>query len=341
MKVTIYPRLMNHGDIRFNTYITDFVSALEKNGVNIANAPHKNPLFSLALRKIDSDVYIFHWLENVPDYKYGILQTIVAIWLIYAIKWKKKKLVWFLHNKQPHAARHRAINNLLIRLLIRKADLIVTHATEGLEVIRKQYPAAVSRTVFLHHPTKNRLDAHQAGTEVAMKADLLIWGNISIYKGVLEFVQYAVETNLSLRIKIVGKCSSDDLYGKLKSLSNEFISIENRSIPFDELAREIHAARFVLIPYASESILSSGLLMDSLSFGASVIGPEVGSFQDYAQEKLLNVYTFCSFDEIPEIVRNPDKTANLEDYCSFLTSHSWEKFGQEFVCLLKNMMQNK
>ena len=38
--------------------------------------------------------------------------------------------------------------------------------------------------------------------------------------------------------------------------------------------------------------------MDSLSFGAKVIGPAVGSFRDYAAEPLLNVYTFHTFDDI-------------------------------------------
>ncbi len=361
MKVTVYPQLIDYGGAHANTYVRDFVGALKENGVTVANGPHKNPLFSLLPKKVDSDVYIFHWLENVPDYKYGLLQTVVAIWLMFVIKLKGKKLVWFLHNKQPHAAGHRAINNLIIKLLVRKADLIVTHATEGLELIRQQYPAAASRTVFLHHPTKNRLDLHQekaaavpestyraeTGSKIAAVTgrkteaeggtDLLLWGNISLYKGVLEFVRYAVERNLSLRIKIIGKCSSADLYERLKELSNEFIHIENRSISFDELGAEIRAARFVLIPYAPQSVLSSGLLMDSLSFGAAVIGPDVGSFRDYAREKSLNVYTFHSFDEIPGLVRNSGKTAKAEDYESFLTLHSWESFGQEFVLLLKKL----
>ena len=70
MKVTIYPYSINKGDIRVNPYISDFIHALQQNGITIANPPHKNPLFSLIPRKADSDAYIFHWPENVPDYKY-------------------------------------------------------------------------------------------------------------------------------------------------------------------------------------------------------------------------------------------------------------------------------
>lgn len=78
MKVTIYPHSTSKGDIRVNPYISDFIQTLEQNGMIIANPPHKNPLFSLIPQKTDSDAYIFHWLENVPDYKYGVLQTLAA-----------------------------------------------------------------------------------------------------------------------------------------------------------------------------------------------------------------------------------------------------------------------
>lgn len=91
MKVTIYPHSTSKGDIRVNPYISDFIQTLEQNGMIIANPPHKNPLFSLIPQKTDSDAYIFHWLENVPDYKYGVLQTLAAIWLLFKIKLHNKK----------------------------------------------------------------------------------------------------------------------------------------------------------------------------------------------------------------------------------------------------------
>ena len=59
MKVTIYPYSINKGDIRVNPYISDFIHALQQNGITIANPPHKNPLFSLIPRKADSDAISF------------------------------------------------------------------------------------------------------------------------------------------------------------------------------------------------------------------------------------------------------------------------------------------
>lgn len=337
MKVTVYPRNINRNDLRINPYIDDFIRTLEQSGIIIDNLPHKNPLFSLLPRKTDNDVYIFHWLENVPDYKYGMLQTIAAIWLILKIKSKHKKIVYFLHNKQPHIARHKYAKKLLIRLLLHKADLIVTHASEGMEVIRQQYKAAVPRAIFLHHPTKNQIN--DIPGQPSPKTDLLIWGNITRYKGILEFVRFATHNQLNLQIKIIGKCNSNELYEELKQYASKYIIIENRSIPFTEVAQEIQSSRFVLIPYAAETILSSGILMDSLSFGAKVIGPDVGSFRDYAHSTFINVYTFSTFKDIPAIVYNKDKAIDLKQYRDFLDEHSWENFGRTFYKELQNLIK--
>ena len=337
MKITIYPRNINQGSSQVNPYIQDFIQTLEQNGVTIANSPHKNPLFSLLPSGIDSDAYIFHWLENVPDYKYGLLQTVAAIWLLLKIKRKGKKIIWFLHNKQPHLAKHRWSKNILIKKLLQQADLIVTHATEGIEVVTGKYPKAVAKTLFLHHPTKNKITPTEP---LSVETDLLIWGNISRYKGVVDFMRFAKEQPFNLKTRIIGRCASPELWDEIAPLSMPCVAVENRSLSFDELKQAINKSRFVLIPYASESILSSGILMDSLSLGAKVIGPAVGSFQDYAREPLLKVYTFHTFAEIASIVQHRcNEEANVADYQLFLEAHSWREFGKQFVQELQKLTQ--
>lgn len=223
----------------------------------------------------------------------------------------------------------------MARFMMKHADLIVTHAREGIEVIRGQYPPAVTRTIFLHHPTKNRISNRDIPSNP--ESDLLIWGTITRYKGVLEFVRFAIRHHWDLRIKIIGRCASVELQEELEQVTkgHPYITFEDRNIPFEELETEIQKARFVLIPYAPESILSSGILMDSLSFGAQVIGPNVGSFKDYAQEPLINVFTFDSFSDIPSIVNKANKPLNINDYRTFLNSHDWNTFGKTFSQLIQ------
>ncbi|MDR0962900.1 MAG: glycosyltransferase family 1 protein [Mediterranea sp.] len=328
MKVIVYPQIISIDNVCTNPYLADVVRSLEMSGVHIGNRPDKNPLFSLIFKRIDNDAYIFHWLENVPNYKHGILQTIAAIYFVGRIKCHRKTLVWFLHNKEPHVMRHPFLSKMIVRLLLRKADLIVTHSTDGIELICREYPPAVSRILFTPHPTKNRIrlrpDADTSQT------DLLIWGSISPYKGVLEFARFAAMRQLMLRIKIIGRCTSPELWNELMQYAGPSLTMENRAITFDELADEIGKARFVLIPYDDKSVLDSSALMDSLSFGAKVIGPDTGAFKDYASEPLICVYTFRSFDDIPVIVQRETCPANMDDYRHFLDKYNWKAFGKLF-----------
>lgn len=66
--------------------------------------------------------------------------------------------------------------------------------------------------------------------------DLLIWGAISKYKGVAEFVQYLTKKQSHLRVLIIGKCDSKDYFSQLLSSKNDNIQIENRTLTFEQLA---------------------------------------------------------------------------------------------------------
>lgn len=246
------------------------------------NAPHKNPLVSLFLKQnMSMDVCFFHWIENVPLYKYGYLQTLLVVLYIFIQKLRRKKIVWFLHNKQPHEKTSFSLSLFLMKFLINYSDLIITHAKEGVDLIVNKYPKWASKVYFLDHPTKDRMRFYCKKNIPTY--DLLIWGTISKYKGVLEFVQYASNNRLNLKIKIIGRCDSTEYMSQLLSSKNDNMQIENKALTFEELAIYMSDTRFVLIPYMSESLLSSGILMDSLSFGCKIIGPNVGSFKDYSK----------------------------------------------------------
>ena len=338
VRFTIYPYLLEEKNMRSNPYIHDFVFALNKQGNSIViNAPHKNPLLSILFPKKWGDVFIFNWFESIPDFKYGILQSITAIFFVTFLFICRKKIVWILHNKMPHASRYLKLKKYMMQIIAKKTTLIITHSSEGLDVVRENFPKEVNKTYYLDHPTKNRLSLLNILNPQKKKYDLLIWGNISKYKGIVEFVNYIAENHvLNLKICIVGNCSSKELYAKLRRQSTENVEIINKSLSFKELSEYIGKSEFVLSTYIPDTILSSGMLMDSLSFGAKVIGPDVGSFKDYSKETRLKVYTFKSFCDIEKIVfEHKDDKVSMKDYSDFLEENSWPKFADRLNSLLK------
>ena len=278
---------------------------------------------------------IFNWFESIPDFKYGLLQAVTEICFVTVLKLANNKIVWVLHNKKPHNDGYTGMKKFLMRFIVRKADLILTHATEGLEIIRQRYPQASGKVHFLHHPTINRLP-RQLPAENNILYDLLIWGTISRYKGIHEYLSYLRNhPEQHPNVCIIGRCASASLLKELQDKAPDYVKIIPESPSFEKLSNYIACSRFVLIPYCPDSVLSSGVLMDSLSFGAKVIGPATGSFIDYSHNSLLNVHTFKSLDDIAVILSDYKKEkASLVGYGQFLDENAWQYFGSKIIELV-------
>lgn len=333
-RFTLYPCSKLKDDKATNPYIRDFVAAINAYpDAKVINAPHKNPLLSILPMNKWGDVIIFNWYESIPDLKYGLLQASAAIVYLCLLKVARKKIVWILHNRVPHASKYLGLKKFLMSYIARFSDLIITHATEGLELVRNDYPSAESKAYYLDHPTKNRLDLCK---RIEKQYDLLIWGHISRYKGVLEFVECVRNNHWDdLRICIVGKCASSDLYEEIQEKATNNVTLINDSPSFEALANYMDASHFVLAPYIPESVLSSGMLMDSLSYGVKVIGPNVGSFKDYASNRQLNVYIFNNLTDIyPLVLKYRKDIVQTKEYADFLDTHQWKDFIKELMKLL-------
>lgn len=335
-RIVVFPHLKAQPNQRTNPYIDDYVQAINAlPGCQVVNPPHKNPLLSLLPPSRWADVYIFNWFESIPDSKYGPLQTVIATLFVQFMRLRRRKIVWMLHNKRPHATGHEHLKRFLARFIARMSTLIVTHSEEGLRLVAETYPHAVAKTHFLHHPTKCRLAQEAAATE-EKKYHLLVWGTIARYKGVFQWVEYLRQhPEHDLRVCIVGGASEAD-YQALEALNVPGVTIVRQRPSFSELSRYVAQSEFVLCPYNPESVLSSGMLMDSLSFGAKVIGPDTGSFHDYAQPgQPVAVYTFRTFQDIPHIVECEEKRpVKTEAYRRFLTENDWTHFAQALSRLL-------
>lgn len=336
MRFTVFPNILPPKVGRRNPYIQDYISAIEEiSGNEVVNSTHKNPLLSILSPKKWGNIFIFNWFENIPDFKYGLLQSVTAIVYLHVLKLSGAKIIWMLHNKLPHAKKKMWLKKKLMSLIAKKSDLIITHSLEGLDIVRNNYPYALNKSHYLDHPTKNRLANIK---EESLKSyDLLIWGNVAQYKGITEFIDYLVDNSITdISVCIIGRFSSEELYNNVKEKVGYNVTVINDSPSFEELGEYINSSYFVLAPYYPESVLSSGMLMDSLSFGARVIGPNAGSFNDYTKEKNIEVYTFDKYDDILSIVReNREPKVSLSSYNEFLNERTWPKFIEKLMLLLK------
>jgi beta-1,4-mannosyltransferase len=319
----------------YNPYMDDLKKALSEHFkvVNSNKPTNKGILdFLKYLTKID---YIFlNWIEKVPEYRFGFMQTVFLFFLIPVFKVFRIKIVWTMHNKLSHSGKHMNWIKAIFRLMLRSSDVILTHSNEGIAFGNEIYPGSAGRIAYFAHPVKDR----RTPAKGEKKFDVLIWGTISPYKGIDLFLEYIYNNQLQnkYRILIVGSASGE-YASRLKNYENEYIKVRNEFISDSALKELIDTSHIVLFTYSKESILSSGALMDSLGYGAKVAGPHVGAFADLAGEGIIK--TFSGFDELDHVIESSLNVSDLTDgnqkLEKFLKENSWEKFAENVVRILE------
>ncbi|MBQ9201250.1 MAG: exopolysaccharide biosynthesis protein [Bacteroidales bacterium] len=351
LRFTVFPNYTKDK----NPYIRDMITALEAHpGTRVVNPVSRHSVLSILPPSRWGKVFIFNWFESVPDFKYGIPFSLLMLLQLRVLKLCGRKIVWVFHNKMPHETGKKWLKRLMARRIARLSNLIVTHASEGLETICELYPYAAHKAHFIHHPTKNHLkpEPPAMGTRAAEVGegvsavmpqtsakcyDLLIWGSITPYKGIVEFLGWLRnQAGFKPGICICGGCSSEQLQREIQALVTDNIEFIPKRLTTDDISRLTAQSHFVLSTYRPESILSSGVLMDSLSYGGKVIGPAVGSFKDYALMPELKVYTYEQFDEIPGIVAaHRADPIDRRAYGRFLDEHNWTHFVDALIELVR------
>jgi len=330
----LYPITARNKTGIVNPYVDNLRDALKKH-YNVVNAdkPSKTGIFEILiyLRKID--IIYLNWIEELPGLHRGVLQSVFFIIVLHYIKYSRIKIVWTLHNKRSHFDRHQFIKSILYSQMLKKSDLIVTHAEEGLNHIPDKTPGA-----FIHHPLRS-LDTPSLNNEL-FKYDIIIWGTISPYKGIDRFLEFLHEKGIlhNYKILIAGKVVSDALAEKIQQFLTEYenLTLINEFIVETELISMIKKSKLVIFTYQSDSVLSSGALMDSLSYGATIIGPETGAFRDLSKIGLIETFNDLQdlIDKIDMLLKSSkDNIDRQERIQRFYKDNSWHSFSKKIVSL--------
>lgn len=238
-----------------------------------------------------------------------------------------------MHNKLSHTRQHERLKKKIFNRLIKKSDYIITHSSEGIDYIGGIEPRSKDSIHYWPHPVKDR----RKKSSGEYKIDILIWGTLAPYKGILEFLQIVHQLNLEhkYRIFIVGKSSSKGYLESLSKFTNESIIIKDDFLDDNALQALICNSKTVLFTYAKSSILSSGALMDSIGFGARVIGPDVGAFTDLAKEGIIKTYADTNelFAVLDEELSKP-VVHNSGQMNDFLQANSWSSFAENLHKIL-------
>lgn len=334
-KAYIYPISLYLDQTLPNPYLDNFMDVLGSTYefLNRENPSNKGILDLLIyFRKIDT--IFLNWIEDLPDKRGGVFQAFFFMAMVYVLKMLKVKVIWVMHNKKSHYDSNKRLKGMLFRFVLRKSDLIITHAKEGLHYLEEYRVKNKEKGIYYPHPLFQKSLKMKADPSI----DIFIWGSIIPYKGIDQFLSYLHEHQLDKKYRIVvaGKVKPPEYEETIKKYCNEQIQLDNRFVPEEEVKAYMSDSKSVLFTYIGSSVLSSGALMDSLSYGLNVLAPHVGAFKDAKEEGLIE--TFNSLDDLvisldDYLISSENKKELIKE---FIRENDWIQFSKKVTSWIDN-----
>ena len=276
-----------------NPYIFNLENSLAQK-YNIINKNYnKKGVLDFFNYLFKADIYLFNWIENLSERRYGGIQVIFFCLFLIAAKCLRKKIVWILHNKYSHNISRSKWVDIMYYIMLKHSDLILTHSKSGINFVKERNPLYSKKVKYFMHPINPIFPTLSHSDCIC---DFLIWGTIQPYKGIVDFLKYLKDTGKIhfFKILIIGRCL-DYQYKK----------------------------------EVDKYLLSSGSLMDSIGMGSAIIGPNIGAFKDLSSYHFINTYS--TYDKIIDIYNtyNSNKDSRLKEIDNFCHENSWELFSEK------------
>lgn len=326
MKISIYPSYKR--DVSKNNPFLNNLYDCFPEEAQVYYVYGKNQL-GLLKNLFRSKIYIINWPENVIFDTLGLLQIIVFILFMHILLIRRAKFVWIFHNIEPHEG-HNLYSRYIYGFMMRHSSLVVSFSRKGADYLKGKTKAIIK---YYPHPFKSE---GRICEKVQKDWDIYIWGSITKYKGIVEFLDFLKHNNMldKYRILITGRCKDIQYDQTLSSYQSENISYINDFLSNEELIRYMDSSRYILFTYLEDSISSSGALMDSLEYGAQVIGPNVGAFQDAKEEGICFSYT--NYFDIISLI---DSSASNDSasIINYVRCNTWMRFGEKIYNDIKTI----
>lgn len=293
------------------------------------------------------DVFHLHWpvetLVRHPNVWVARLR-VVLFWLLLKLsKWRGTKIVWTIHDENPHVVLHQSLANWFQNQLVACTDAHINLCDAGLVAVDKALPGLANKPSFVvphgHYRGcyPDELSREEARSRLHLSIEttaLLYLGYISPYKNVPHLI--STFRHLSNKTKsgkialiIAGNPDNDELERavRLAAERDDSIQLHLRFIQDDELQVFFKAADLVVLPF--EEILNSGSLLLSLSFNCPVLAPDLGAVSDW--KTLIGMPWIRTYQGIltPEILREAIQTRlslSMEAPLDFL---DWDAIAQQ------------
>ncbi len=228
------------------------------------------------------------------------------------------KVVWFVHNLYPHDSQDKSEEKKLRLYISEISSKVVVLAEASKNKVIDEFHCDPSKMTVIPHPNYARhynypdLDFSVRGKQNSGRTKLLIMGSIKKYKGIKEFLDAFVSSEVMSKLcslTIVGNADDETYRRELMNYGDAFnVHFDLRMLSDYDLASYLNECDFVVQNYLCT--LNSGVTLLALSKNRPVLCLKNDSF-DFLIENGENGFKYGNFSELESemasLVKNKEK----------------------------------
>jgi glycosyltransferase involved in cell wall biosynthesis len=246
-----------------------------------------------------------HWFEcsNFP----GVLKVLWKLFILGAYRICGGKIVWTIHNRQPHHQKWRVANRILRKIWSRYPHRLHVHCESVISELAAQFNIPEQRFFVVPHPSYQivKMEKKQAlkqllhhYPEIALEPErsiFLMFGYIAPYKRIAEVAEIFATELKDKQLLIAGAVKSDGATEakRIRALKAPNVIFVDRHIPDEHVPYFFNSASAAVFNF--RDILASGGVELAKNYGLALFLPRIGCLNEISGE---NIYHFSNRNEL-------------------------------------------
>jgi colanic acid/amylovoran biosynthesis glycosyltransferase len=290
---------------RGNPYQVLLSDALARRGAKASQTNRIRLRYAASADRHTSVIHL-HWLEFIvrsTDSGWGATaQSLVrALHLLLALgvaRLRGIRIVWTVHNLEPHEAKRPWIDRLIARRVARLSDTVLAHSRYCASQVSERTGRVDIEVAYhgdyvdFYPPPRN--DRGEVRRALGLPEDahvLLAFGLIRPYKEIAELIaEFRTVGDPDLRLLIAGRPLNDEVRRQVEAAADgdPRVVLKLERIPDAEVAELHQAADVAVLAYGD--VFSSGALMLALSHGLPAVTPRDSTAAELASAPAIRLF---------------------------------------------------
>lgn len=253
----------------------------------------------------------YHWFE-FQDCKSAAGMVWKAL-CIQCYKWLGGKIVWTIHNKEPHRNRWLKANYRIRKWMAHKADKLHVHCRSVIPELSNFFNVSPDKFYVHPHPrfpsveverkkAIEQINNHYETHLSVHKKTFLCFGNIARYKQIDDIIPLFNSSKMESELLVAGRVKKGNAtyfqHLSEQATACENVTIINRFIPEEHVPWFFNGGDYVVFNH--RRIIASGALEIARSYDKTIVAPSMGCIREYQDER--NIHLFNTHDELETIV---------------------------------------